>query len=195
MSGTSQAAAVVSGIAALMLEAEPGLTPDQVKCKLIAGARPAVNPDGSLAFSVFQQGAGLVNARAAVEATEYDCANRGLDIDADLAGTRHFGGRANQHADGSYYLMGLDGYMWTDGYTWTDGYAWTDGYLWTDGFVWTDGYLWTDGTLNANGYVWTDGFVWTDGYIWTDGFVWTDAYIWTDGLSETMSINHWVEQE
>ncbi len=41
MSGTSQAAAVVSGIVALMLQANPGLTPDEVKCRLMASARPA----------------------------------------------------------------------------------------------------------------------------------------------------------
>ena len=41
MSGTSQSTAVVSGIAALMLEAKPWLTPDDVKCQLMASARPA----------------------------------------------------------------------------------------------------------------------------------------------------------
>lgn len=122
MSGTSQSAAVVSGIAALMLEVEPLLTPDQVKCKLMDGSRPAVAADGSLAYSVFQQGAGMVNAYDAVYSATYDCANGGLDIGADVAGVRHFGGRANQNPDGSYYLMGLDGYLWTEGYLWTGGY-------------------------------------------------------------------------
>ena len=39
MSGTSQAAAVVSGAVALMLQAAPSLTPDTVKCRLMASAR------------------------------------------------------------------------------------------------------------------------------------------------------------
>src|SRR5690606_14785450 len=66
MSGTSQAAAVTSGVVALLLQQEPGLTPDEVKCRLMASTRPAVNNRGKLAYSVFQQGAGLINAVSAL---------------------------------------------------------------------------------------------------------------------------------
>src|SRR3569833_522848 len=92
MSGTSQAAAVTSGVVALMLQSNPNLSPDTVKCRLLASTRPAVTAGGSLAYSVFQQGAGLINAPAAVNSSATNCANQGLDIAADLAGTRHFGG-------------------------------------------------------------------------------------------------------
>ncbi len=57
-SGTSQAAAVVSGVIARMLEADPALTPDQLKGILVATA--AGTPVGGDA------GAGLVDAAAAV---------------------------------------------------------------------------------------------------------------------------------
>ena len=80
MSGTSQAAAVTTGVVALMLQADPTLTPDTVKCRLLASTRPAVTTQGKLAYSVFQQGAGLINAVAAVNSTAIDCANRGLDL-------------------------------------------------------------------------------------------------------------------
>jgi subtilisin family serine protease len=53
MSGTSQAAAVTSGVVALMLQADPTLTPDTVKCRFLASASPAVTSSGSLAYSVF----------------------------------------------------------------------------------------------------------------------------------------------
>ena len=55
MSGTSQAAAVVSGVAALMLDAKPWLSPDDVKCQLITSARPALDANGALAYSPLQQ--------------------------------------------------------------------------------------------------------------------------------------------
>jgi Subtilase family len=96
MSGTSQATAVTSGIAALMLQVSPQLTPDDVKCRLMSGAHPAVNADGTLAYTVFQQGAGLVNAHDATYSTASGCANQGLNVLLDLAGMQHYGGRANQ---------------------------------------------------------------------------------------------------
>ncbi|MCP4993779.1 MAG: S8 family peptidase, partial [Gammaproteobacteria bacterium] len=94
MSGTSQSAAVVSGIVALMLEADPTLTPDDVKCRLMYTARPAVDANGDLAASIFQQGAGLVNAYDAVNSTVSGCANQGLDIanDLDPNATGHYVG-------------------------------------------------------------------------------------------------------
>ena len=92
VSGTSQAAAMVSGAVALMLEAEPGLSPDDVKCRLMASAHAAVDSQGKLAYSPFQQGAGMMNIKAAVDSRAQGCANQGLDIDADLAGHKHFQG-------------------------------------------------------------------------------------------------------
>ena len=95
MSGTSQATAVTSGVAALMLQANPELTPDDIKCRIMATSRPAINDNGQLAYSIFQQGAGLVNAYDAVNSSASGCANNGLNIAKDLSGEEHYGGLAN----------------------------------------------------------------------------------------------------
>lgn len=95
MSGTSQAAAVVSGTIALMLQANPSLTLNHVKCKLMNASRPAVDGAGRVAYSVFQQGAGQLNAVDAVSNPNFNCANVGLNVSADLAGTQRFGGPAS----------------------------------------------------------------------------------------------------
>jgi len=62
MSGTSQATGVASGVAALLLQAHPQLTPDQVKFRLMYSARPAFarTPEGAVEplYNLFQQGAG-----------------------------------------------------------------------------------------------------------------------------------------
>ena len=59
-SGTSQAAGVVSGAAALLLQQRPALTPDQVKALLMSSARPLPEADKQ------GQGAGLLDVRQAV---------------------------------------------------------------------------------------------------------------------------------
>jgi serine protease AprX len=61
-SGTSQAAAVVSGAAALLLQQRPTLTPDQVKKLLTSTAQPLTGADP------IGQGAGELNVKLASEA-------------------------------------------------------------------------------------------------------------------------------
>jgi serine protease AprX len=61
-SGTSQATAVVSGAAALLLQARPTLTPDDVKQLLRSTAHPLLSADAA------GQGAGLVDVNAASSA-------------------------------------------------------------------------------------------------------------------------------
>jgi serine protease AprX len=63
-SGTSQAAAVVSGAAALLLQAFPQLTPDQVKAMLVSTAKEV--HDGN----VLDAGAGQLDVHAAIEAAK-----------------------------------------------------------------------------------------------------------------------------
>ncbi len=108
MTGTSQAAALVSGLVALLLQVEPELTADDVKCKLLSSADPAINVDGLLSYSPFEQGAGAVSIQRALTLGETGCGNRGLDLQADMAGESHFEGPAILAADGSPTLPGLD---------------------------------------------------------------------------------------
>jgi hypothetical protein len=167
MSGTSQAAAVTSAIAALLLQAQPTLTPDEVKCKLMSGARPALDATSKLAYSLFQQGAGLVDAYAATYSSASTCANQGLNISFDLKGTKHYAGPAREDAAGGYYYVvdskgdpiSGQGYTWNNGYTWNQGYIWNNGYLWNQGYLWNNGYLWNSGYLWSNGYLWNQSTV------------------------------------
>ena len=108
MTGTSQAAALVSGLVALLLQVEPGLSPDDVKCKFLSSANPAINADGRLSYSPFEQGAGAISIQRALTLGETGCGNRGLDLEADLAGGNHFEGPAILADDGSPTLPGLD---------------------------------------------------------------------------------------
>jgi subtilisin family serine protease len=108
LTGTSQASAVVAGMAALLLQLEPGLSPDDIKCMLMSSAEPAINADGSLAYSPFQQGSGVVTVTRALTLGERGCGNRGLDIAADIAGSEHFTGPAVVDDAGQVSLPGLE---------------------------------------------------------------------------------------
>ena len=70
--GTSMSTATVTGIVAQMLDNQPGLTPDQVKFRLTATARPIADTDSA------STGAGLVDALAAATTTRAGSANQGL---------------------------------------------------------------------------------------------------------------------
>ncbi|MEP7359301.1 MAG: S8 family serine peptidase, partial [Anaerolineales bacterium] len=87
MSGTSMATGVMSGIVALMLQANPGLTPDQVKYRLMDTARPAVTGNGDAAYNTLRQGLGRVWAPDAVlsPVDPAGLANLDMNLAADLA--------------------------------------------------------------------------------------------------------------
>ena len=71
-SGTSMAAAVVSGAAALLLDADPSITPDRLKHALTASAGPTASADR------MEVGAGIVQADDALAAPA-GVANQGLE--------------------------------------------------------------------------------------------------------------------
>jgi len=112
MGGTSAAAPVVTGVVALMLDAHPELTPDQVKARLLASA-------DALVWSA----APRVDAFEATFGGDAGVANQGIEpslwIDPDT-GTILDAPRSPDSAS-------LDGITW-DGITW-DGITW-DGITW-----------------------------------------------------------------
>ncbi|MGO9804523.1 MAG: S8 family peptidase [Steroidobacteraceae bacterium] len=202
MSGTSMAAAVTSGVVALMLEVNPSLTPDQVKCHLMASADPAVNPDGTLAYSVFQQGAGLVNAYSAAYSTASNCANQGLSVALDLLGLQHYGGRGDYNpSTGDYYILAVGPASSSGAGALVGGLATTvtqvpvvgpvlgqllwgveqtgDGLLWNGSYSAASGYAW------SSGYPWSSGYAWSSGYPWSSGYAWSSGYPWSSGTTES----------
>ena len=185
MSGTSQAAAVVSGAAALLLQDDPTLTPDTVKCRLMRTAKAATDDQGQLPYSILQQGTGVIDVHAASLSTHTGCANRGLDIDDDITGQSHFLGPVRQTDEGDFYLEGTDGFLWNVSDASPDGFLWNVGFLWNnsiapDGFLWNVGFLWNTNTTEADGFLWNVGFLWNNSDF---------------SGSEIMSINTWAPQE
>jgi hypothetical protein len=90
-----------------LIQLEPDLTPDDLKCKLISSAEPAINRNGKLAYSPFQQGYGYVTATRAVTLGQRGCGNLDFDLQAELENAQHFYGPALVADDGSPTLPGL----------------------------------------------------------------------------------------
>jgi hypothetical protein len=114
MTGTSQASALVSGIAALLLQLEPNLSPDDIKCKLMSSAEPAIHRNGRLYYSPFQQGSGAVSATRAITLGISGCGNAGLDLARDISGEMHFEGPAVVDDTGQPTLPGIERMLASD---------------------------------------------------------------------------------
>jgi serine protease AprX len=192
MSGTSQAAAVVSGVVALLLTDNPSLTPDQVKCRLMDSAYSADNEDGSKRYSVFQQGAGLVSAYYAIESDAENCANNNLDIAKDLGDEEHFSGPANINSNGHFFVEGLG-----EEYVWQVDQGQFNG----DTLIWKMGF--NDPTMPAQDNASTDALLWkvdfeTDALLWKVNLE-SDALLWKVNFDAseiaTINVNHWVEPQ
>jgi serine protease AprX len=213
MAGTSQAAAVVSGVAALIISNHPDITPDQVKYRLLSTAFPWVDPKTNVSlYSVWQEGAGRVNAVDATFADTHDEANQGLNIQADLAGAVHYEGYSVlDPATGQYSLQGNTPLKASRYGLWSGKYGmWSGGYgAWANGFgVWSGKYgLWSGkyGLWSGKYGLWSGGFgVWSGKYgLWSGKYgLWSGKYgLWSgaadpnaDLSQNSASIDNWVEE-
>ena len=197
-SGTSQAAAVVSGLSALYLSRYPNATPDQVKNALMLSATapnsvkalysgvgvPDVNK--AMGFKPSQLGAQLptgANGTGSLEASRgHAHVNDGT---SDLTGEMDIFGAPFNAA--TWSLASAAGNAWTGG-TW-NGNTWT-GATWS-GNTWT-GATWSGNTWSGNtwtGNTWS-GNTWT-GATWS-GNTWSGA-TWSGNTwsGATWSGNTW----
>jgi serine protease AprX len=195
-SGTSEAAASVSGAAALLLSQRPGLTPDQVKYLLTSTAVTLPNTDAE------GQGAGLINVKAAKEsATPSLLLAKQLFAPATGTGSLELARGSVHLSDGGVELTGesdvfgasFDSATWAalslSGNTWSGG-SW-NGNTWTgntwSGNTWS-GNTWTGNTWSGNtwsGNTWS-GNTWT-GNTWS-GNTWS-GNTWS---GNTWSGNTWA---
>ncbi|GAA2624486.1 hypothetical protein GCM10010399_64820 [Dactylosporangium fulvum] len=198
-SGSSQAAAITSGAAALLLQQRPGLTPDQVKKLLTSTA------DAMPAAEVLGRGAGQLNILKAIQAptpttTQTWAASTGTGSLESSRGTAHVADpTTDTELTGETDIMGR---AW-NGTTWAKaasaGTAWSGG-TW-NGAVWTGtsltgttttGRNWTGVTwsgTNWAGRTWS-GRTWS-GAVW-DGRTWSGrTWSGTTWSGRTWSGSYW----
>jgi hypothetical protein len=181
LTGTSMAAPVVTVTVALMLEANPRLTPNAVKAILQYTAEVR---DGE---SFLVQGAGLLNALGAVRVAASGGGTRNSSLapfdmieDERIDWSRHIIWGNERIAPGGSLLVSS---AWALGVTWG---ATAANIVWSE-HVKADNIVWSEdcGRANCEGVVWgarsADGSVWgtaraADKIAWnTDNIVWSEA--------------------
>jgi serine protease AprX len=189
VSGTSQATAVTAGVVALMIQQDPSLTPDEIKCRLMSSASQAKKQNGGLAFSVFAQGAGLINASAAINTTAVGCANSGLNIANDINLRSHYFGPAKFDERSSEFTLGEDkqaNSKTANGVIWNNDIAKGDVKS-ANGVIWNNDIV-KSGKKLANGVIWNNDIVKsTNGVIWNNDIVKSDnkaanGVIWNNDI-------------
>jgi serine protease AprX len=163
LNGTSMATPVVAGMAALMLQANPRLTPNLVKMILMYTAQPLAG------FNQLEQGAGELNVEGAVRVAKL--------VRTDLSSATPLGAPLLTTTPAPLPQTTIAGYtfVWSQGMVLKYGYATGSslitsyqkiyglGVLVTDGVTLSDGVLVTDRTMLSDGVLVTDSVTLSDG--------------------------------
>jgi len=162
LSGTSMATPVVSGVAALLLEKTPSLTPDQVKARLMKSAwkgfasyTTATDKGTGVVYQIeqdlFAVGAGAVDASAALANTDSAPPSFG----AAKSPTAVYNSLTN-----TISIVGDPSTIWNNSVVWGDSLVWGNSVVWGDSLVWGNSVVWGDSLVWGNSVVWGDSLVW-----------------------------------
>lgn len=165
LSGTSMAAAVVSGTVALVVEAHrntfpwaPPLTPNLVKAILQYTALPARSETGAT-YNYLTQGTGSVNPAGAIELTSH------LDTSLPITSTWLVGDITTSTVIDNERLSWAKNIMWADRVgsgivVYVNDPAWGQNIIWGSSIDWDDNIIW------GNNVVWDDNIIWGNNIIW-----------------------------
>lgn len=164
LSGTSMATPMVSGAAALLIQQNPNMTPDQVKARLMQTTYstfptstvinvPALDETFTEYYDTFSVGAGLLNMQAALNDNDLAPGNLGAALSPYV--TAAFSAR-----DGSGTVAMVDGNasIAPNSVVWGSSWAWAFSNIWVgvsgNSVVWGSSLPWNDNLLTAFSVVW-----------------------------------------
>ncbi len=162
LSGTSMATPVVSGAAALLIQQNPSLTPDQIKARLMKTALKTFPTNSTVTdpttgitytdyYDIFTVGAGYVNIASAL-------ANNDVAVGSAMSPTVVYNSTTGQVS-----LVHGAGVVWGTGVVWGDSVVWgTNVFVNGSAVLWGSSVCWGDSTSSGFSVVWGDGVVWGD---------------------------------
>jgi serine protease AprX len=162
LNGTSMAAPSVSGAAALMLQQNAALTPDQVKARLMKTAyktfpasSTAIDPVTGIAYTsyydVFTIGAGYLDIGAALANTDVAPANVGAAMSPSVQ---------YDASTGTVSLVNGTSVCWGQSLVWGQSVVWGQTVLNGSSVVWGQSVVWGNNTLSGFSLVWGQSMVW-----------------------------------
>src|SRR5712691_2967683 len=170
LSGTSVSSPIVAGAIAVLLEANPKLTPNMVKMILMYTAQPLAN------FNMLEQGAGELNIEGAVRLAQL--------VRTNLSASTQVGSPLlTSSAPSPQSTIAGQTFKWAQGvifkYNWATGSdlitkyqgIYGQGLLLSDGILMTDGLLLTDAKMLSSGILLSDNIMVSNGITMSEGIV------------------------
>jgi serine protease AprX len=192
LSGTSMAAPLVSGTAALMFDKNPNLTPDQVKAILMKTANKnlvkyATVYDASTGITyneqadMFTVGAGYLDANAALKSSDLAPSNVGVakSPSAALNVSTH-----------TAYLVKDASVIWGNSVIWGSTVVWGNSVIWgSDGTVDANSVIWGGdaSTVDATSVIWGSSVIWGNADADACTVIWGNSVIWGNVDADAMT--------